>query len=502
MEVPLTALGRYEIVGLLASGGMAEVFLGRIRGPADFDRPVVLKRILPHLARQKQFVDMFLDEARIVARIRHPNVVQVHELVQEGKELFLVLEYLEGESLSSFARRSKLRAAETPPALAAHIVAQAAAGLHAAHELTNDDGEPLGLVHRDVSPQNLFLTFAGGVKVLDFGIAKALDQRSRTEAGQAKGKIEYMSPEQCRAEKLDRRSDVFALGIVLYEIVTGRRLFKRASTLGVLEAIIKEPLVPPSRVTDGVPPSLDRIVLRALARNREDRYQTAAELSRELILFSRQASPSAIFEEVLSEKMMELFEDRRLEKEDLLRRVRAGSSITELPQAEVDMSVELPTIPIEVGETELASRPKSSRAKWLAAIFAALALGGVAWFAIPKKAAPIAAASPPTATPSLVPSTAPEPATVHVAIESDPPSCDVYVNGEKKGASPLELTLAKSDGSLALEVTKPGFETFHDTFIPSTSQRLMLKLKPVAPRPRVRTTPATSKSADPLNTKW
>jgi eukaryotic-like serine/threonine-protein kinase len=236
--VEVRTLGRYEVVGHLASGGMAEVLLGRVRGPHGFERAVVLKRILPHLARMSSFVDMFLDEARIIARIHHPNVVQVHELGTEGGELFMAMEYLAGESVSSLVRRLATRNAKLDHALAAFIVAEACAGLHAAHELKTDDGALLHIVHRDVSPQNIFITFDGAVKVIDFGIAKSADRVARTEAGQLKGKLDFMSPEQCKSEPLDRRTDVFALGIVLYELLTQRRLFKRPSPAGTIKAIV------------------------------------------------------------------------------------------------------------------------------------------------------------------------------------------------------------------------------------------------------------------------
>ena len=169
-------VGRYEVAGRLATGGMAEILLGRLVGPSGFERPLVIKRILPHLAEQQSFVSMFLDEARLAAQIRHPNVVSVSELGQEGDDLYLVMEYLEGENAAGLIRRSMVTGKNTDFALCAYIVAEACAGLHAAHELTDPDGNPLRLVHRDVSPQNIFVTYGGAVKVLDFGIAKAADR--------------------------------------------------------------------------------------------------------------------------------------------------------------------------------------------------------------------------------------------------------------------------------------------------------------------------------------
>jgi len=242
-------IGRYEIVGFLAAGGMAEILLGRMVGPegTGFERPVVIKRILPHLAREKAFVDMFLDEARIVGSIRHSNVVQVQELGHEGGELYMVMNYLEGENASGLSRRVASRRETLDPALGAFIVAEACAGLHAAHELTDTEGRSRNLVHRDVSPQNIFITYRGEVSVLDFGIATAADRATHTETGAIKGKFEYMSLEQCLGMHLDRRADVFSMGVVLYELTTGHRLFKRPTQLLAFKAICDQPIVPPSR---------------------------------------------------------------------------------------------------------------------------------------------------------------------------------------------------------------------------------------------------------------
>src|SRR5258706_5437181 len=280
-------VGRYAVVGRLAMGGMAEILLGRLLGPSGFERPVVIKRILPHLAEQTAFVEMFLDEARLAARIQHRNVVQVHELGREGRNLFIAMEYLEGENAAGLVRRSLVARSDLDCRHCAFIVAEAAAGLHAAHELRDPQGRPLGLVHRDVSPQNIFVSYAGGVKVLDFGIATAADRTTHTEVGQLKGKFEYMSPEQCRGGPIDRRRNVFALGIVLYELLTRRRLFKRSSKLAVLEAVCREPLVPPSKVVAGIPPVLEHVVMRALARNPDERFATAAEMRKELLAAMR-----------------------------------------------------------------------------------------------------------------------------------------------------------------------------------------------------------------------
>src|SRR5688572_7190193 len=252
-------IGRYDIVGPLASGGMAEILLARIVGPSGFQRPVVIKRILPHLSRQKDFVDMFLDEARIVSVIRHPNVVQVTELGHENEELFLVMEYLEGESTAGLMRRLSSRAEKLEPALAAYIVAEACAGAHAAHEQLDSTGANLGIVHRDLSPHNVFVTYGGAIKILDFGIATAADKIAKTEAGQFKGKLEYASPEQCRGAQLDRRSDIFSLGTILWELTTGFRLFKRGGAMEMLRAICEEPIPRPDTIDPEYPEELAAI---------------------------------------------------------------------------------------------------------------------------------------------------------------------------------------------------------------------------------------------------
>ncbi|MCK6536925.1 MAG: serine/threonine protein kinase [Polyangiaceae bacterium] len=341
----LSSIGRYEIVGHLAKGGMAEILLARLKGPSGFERPVAIKRILPHLAEQQRFVDMFLDEARIAAAIRHKNVVQVTDLGHTGAHLYLVMEYLEGENIASLIKRSLVEKHPLPYGITAHVIAEACAGLHAAHELCGEDGHPLGVVHRDISPQNVLVTYSGEVKVLDFGIAKALVRvAAETDTGELKGKVEYMSPEQARGQPLDKRSDLFALGIVLHEMLARRRLFKRDSVLGTFEAITKEPLVLPSQVARDCPPSLDRVVARALARDPADRYASAADMRRDLLAVVHETLGGADVERGLSKLMGDLFRERIEEKREMLRRLRAGDAPPAMPAAETDESLDIPDL--------------------------------------------------------------------------------------------------------------------------------------------------------------
>ncbi len=278
-------VGRYRIVDELGVGGMATVHLARADGPGGFQKWVALKRIHPHLAEDAQFIDMFLDEARIAARISHPNVAQVFDLGRAGNTYWLAMEYLHGEPLREVLRLIEDGAAPMPPEIAAKVCADAAEGLHAAHELRGRDGQPLGLVHRDVSPHNLFVTFEGGVKVVDFGVAKARGRLSDTHVGILKGKVAYMSPEQTRGEAIDRRTDVFALGVVLWELTTGRRLFRSDSDLETVARVQACRVPKPSSLVPGYPLALERIVMGALEPRPEARWPTARHFARELQRF-------------------------------------------------------------------------------------------------------------------------------------------------------------------------------------------------------------------------
>ncbi len=270
-----TRFGKYDLLALLATGGMAEIWLARVSGMAGFEKLVVIKRLLDKLAVENDYVEMFLDEARINARLTHSNIVQVLELGQVDGKYFMAMEFVPGLSVSQVGKRATKTLGDVPQEVACGIVAQACSGLHYAHEKTMPDGAPLNIIHRDVSPQNLILTYEGLVKVLDFGIAKADQRQSQTRTGLVKGKFSYMSPEQCLGQALDRRSDVFALGIVLFELCTARRLFKRRSTYETYTAITKADVPLPSKLNPKVHAAVEAVILRALSLKPEDRYATA-----------------------------------------------------------------------------------------------------------------------------------------------------------------------------------------------------------------------------------
>ena len=270
-------LGKYRLIAELGHGGMAEVFLAVVRGPAGFNKLVVIKQIRPQLAEDPEFLGMFLDEARLAARLSHPNVVQTNEVGQEGERYFIAMEYLEGQPLNRVLHRLQ-KSGGLPLGMHLQILCDALAGLQHAHELADYDGTPLDVVHRDVTPHNVFVTYDGQVKVVDFGIAKALNSSSETRSGVLKGKVAYMAPEQARGERVDRRADVFSVGVMLWEAATGKRLWKGVPDITILQRLLSGAIPSPREVRPDVPEALDQIVTRALSHHREDRYATAAEL--------------------------------------------------------------------------------------------------------------------------------------------------------------------------------------------------------------------------------
>jgi serine/threonine-protein kinase len=285
-------LGRYRICLKVATGGMANVYLACVDGPNEnggLRRVVALKVLHPNLTADPQFVDMFFDEARVASLIHHPFVCNVIDFGAAEGTYFLAMELLVGESLKKIRRAIARRAAETDPArhaaYVARVLADSCEGLHAAHELCDARGRPLEVVHRDVAPDNLFVTYDGVVKVVDFGVAKLAHARHRTRTGIIKGKMDYIAPELLRGDRADRRADVWGLGVVLWEMLTLKRLFHRPTDVATLGAVLGSEVTPPSKVRAGLPEELDHIVLRALARDPDLRYPSARDLGRDLTRF-------------------------------------------------------------------------------------------------------------------------------------------------------------------------------------------------------------------------
>jgi serine/threonine protein kinase len=274
-------MGKYHLIAELARGGMGNVYLAALCGPGGFNKLLVLKELKPELSDDETYVAMFLEEARLAARLVHPNIVQTNEVSSEDKRHYMTMEYLDGRSLSRVVRRFA-REGGFPIGAQLRIIGDALLGLHYAHELRGFDGEPLGIVHRDVSPLNLMVTFDGQAKLLDFGIAKAVDSSLETKAGVLKGRIAYMAPEQACSSKIDRRADIYSMGVLLWEAAAGRRLWPGMSEVEILSRVLREGAPRLREVLPDAPQALDAICARAMARDCEDRYATAAELLEDL----------------------------------------------------------------------------------------------------------------------------------------------------------------------------------------------------------------------------
>ncbi len=274
--------GKYTLLDRLAVGGMAEIFLARQAGMEGFEKTLVIKRILPSLTRVEGFVAMFLNEARLASQLTHPNIVQIHELGRIGDSYFIAMEYLFGRDMARIIPKAAALGIPFPHVYALKIAASVCEGLYYAHQKADAWGNALHIVHRDVTPENVFVSFDGMVKVLDFGIAKARGQVGQTQVGEIKGKLAYMSPEQCLGQPLDQRSDVFSVGVVLYEWLTGYRLFTGDSEVAVLKSITDGKIYGPSYFKPDIPPEVEHVVMRALEKDRDKRYASAWDMQRDL----------------------------------------------------------------------------------------------------------------------------------------------------------------------------------------------------------------------------
>lgn len=472
-------IGRYELLSKLATGGMGEIFLARLAGEGGFEKLIVLKRLLPELVASEHFVAMFLDEARIAAKLSHPNVCEVYELGNVDGQYFIAMQYLEGVPFTEAMRREDAGDEDEFLSLVASALQQACEGLHHAHELTGADGELLQVVHRDVSPSNLFVTTDGQTKVLDFGIAKARGATSQTEQGMIKGKYAYMSPEQVRGEQLDQRSDVFALGIVLFEAITGTRLFKRDSDYLVAKAILEEPIPRADAVRSTVPEALADVTARALARDRDERVASARELGA-AVAAAVEPMPTVEVGAVVRRRFAGELSSKRAEYE-------AASALAEAA-----------TLPREAPTRYIGPPRTAARRRGIAvALFGLVAVAAVAavWTmragdATPAKSPPVArpsiaadagtrpvvtaitfdASPPPTADATAAPhkradreppKTQPPPKNGFISIDSDP-YATIYVDDRRAGITPLIEHSARAGRRRVRAVLKSGREKeFH-----------------------------------------
>ncbi len=320
MEFPV-AYGKYHLLERIAVGGMAEVFLAKAFGVAGFERLLVIKRILPHMAEDREFIDMFVDEARIASTLNHSGIAQILELGQEDAAYFIAMEFIHGRDLGRLQERLRKNKRVMPIPIAVLVVSRLCEALEYAHRKTDSAGNSLRIIHRDVSPGNVLISYDGDVKLIDFGIAKAQNRMGRTTAGTLKGKFGYMSPEQVRGLPLDHRSDIFAAGIILYELLTGERLFAGESDFGTLEKVRNATVTPPSTYNRRIPRELERVVLRALAREPEERYEWASDLQQDLsryLMFEGSLTTG----KSLAAFMRELFAEDLLRENEKLRLYR------------------------------------------------------------------------------------------------------------------------------------------------------------------------------------
>ncbi len=439
--------GKYVLIRKLAEGGMAEIYLAKQLGAEGFERDVVIKCMLDHFTQHREFVSMFLDEARLAARLHHPNIVQITDLGVADNRYFICMEYLAGEDLDAVIAAAHYKGQGVPIPIAARIILSVLEGLEFAHGY-QEQGQPAELVHRDISPSNIFVTYQGTVKVLDFGIAKASSRVTQTQPGLLKGKWGYMSPEQARGEQqLDARSDLFSLGVTFHELLTARRVFERDTEIGVLLALMDQPIPPPSTHRPEIPPALDRIVMRALERRREDRYASAAEMRADLEEFLR-GTPSIPGVSQLAQYMVGTFGPADVERKTKIPSLSELGAHTLLqpqeeligtektlvrpsdphgvpavsPQAlQTHISQGIPTGPLPAIVTVPASPPPARSTGLSIAIgalgaVALLALGGGAvWYFMPRATPPapvsVVTAPVPSPTPTVVPAPTPAPPT-------------------------------------------------------------------------------------------
>jgi serine/threonine protein kinase len=472
--------GKYTLFERIGRGGMADVYKGRIQGPAGFERVFVIKRILPHLSDEPTFIKMFVEEAKLSARLNHPNIVQIFELGAVEGEYFISMEYIRGRDLAETMRAIWKTMGPPRPEVVAYIGREACRALSYAHHLTDDNGRPLRMIHRDVSPSNIMMSYEGAVKLLDFGIAKALGEAPETtKSGTMKGKYAYMAPEQTEGEDVDARIDIFSCGIVLHEVLTGRRLFKGANDVQTIERVRRCEVPRPSLQNPLCPPELDAILLKALARNRDDRFSDAAEMADALddVVHAARFQPSH-----LAHLLYELFPIEGGAAPTARPTTQTSSHIT---GSSVPSSMRSPTVP-PVTRTvppplsastadELSIKPKT---RWGVPVAAAVALaaGGLILWKGPQlrqkgDAPAVTSAGDPARR-------------FHVFVKSEPAGADIYFAGNMRpvAATPVALPIDLNGvASVKIILRKSGYEDF-EQFI-STDDPVSINLIPMGEVP-------------------
>ncbi len=485
---------KFAVVCELGQGGMADVLLAIARGPAGFNKLVVLKQIRGNLARDERFLQMLFDEARLSAQLNHPNIVQTNEVGIDADRHYVAMEYLEGQSLSSVLRRLGATTRELSIGLSLRIAADALAGLHYAHELSDLSGRPLQITHCDVSPHNLFITYAGQVKVLDFGLAKALSSSVETTSGEVRGKLYYMAPEQAAARPVDRRSDIFSLGVVLWEMLTGRPLWSGHTDIAVA-CHLRFGEIP--RITSGardLPKSVVQVCAKALAFRPEDRFETAADFRAELVAILDELYPR-VTNEVLGDLVTELFAQERTEVRGLIE-----ARFAEL-RAEPSLSEELSVLE-QREQPGAGHRAPSPKARWPHAVFLSLTmltLGAlvVALLMIRSQQAPLPApASSRAARPAATTVT---PALVSVEVRAHPEHARIYWDQRPVEGNPFRGRLVADGAIHDIRAEAPGYLPYSTSIRLSRDATLDFALTAL-PSARVRKTARPRPRAQPRGT--
>jgi len=469
--------GQYEVLERIAAGGMAELSRARLSGVQGFEKIVAIKKILPHLADNDEFLTMFADEAKLAAQLNHPNIVHIFDLGKiEAGGYFIAMEYVEGRDLRSLLQSARDVGAPLPTPLAVYVASKIAAALDYAHRRRDSEGRELNIVHRDVSPPNILISYEGDIKLCDFGIAKAASKASQTQSGALKGKVQYMSPEQAWGRPLDRRSDIFSLGCVLYEMLTEQKLFGGDTDLSVLEKVRAAQVAPPSTLNPEVGKNLDAVVLKALAREPEDRYGNASDMLRDLeaVLYSYSPAPGsadlAIYlhrlqaeESAASESRARAAASPAPEEAEKKRKskgapvVRRGSTAPKIvvppgpspaPQPPAKEPGQAGVFGSFPPPTKVAAEKKSRTPLYAAIVAAAVVLAGVAWW-MSRRSTPVPAAAPrPTAAPAAQPTTVPLAAAAPTAAPAmDPKAIEDEVQ--------RQLAARRKEIQKALDAPKP-----------------------------------------------
>jgi serine/threonine-protein kinase len=463
---------------------MSNVFLAVASGPGGVNKLVVLKALLPDLSTEPYALAMFLDEARLAAQLNHPNVVQTYEVGTEGDRHVIVMEYLEGQSLSGATRRANQAGVPLPLGLHLRIIINALEGLHYAHELAAYDGAPLQLVHRDVSPQNVFVTYDGQVKVLDFGIAKATSSSTHTATGIVKGKIAYMAPEQIIGEAVDRRADLYSVGCMLWSAATGQKLWGDTPDVHIMRRVINGDVPTPQSVAPGCDDELNRIILKALASEPRNRYSTALELQHDLEQYVERAGIVAKQKDI-ARYLSDLFADTRAQLKALVERQLTliqtdNSSISRergpLPSGTGPV-VESGSQSVNTKLAEQAQPEKPSSKRGLTTALVLIGLLGLSAFAWGKLRGAELSTAPEKAA-SQAPQAPAGPARVSVTFQVTPSEAKLYLDGELLPSNPTTKLILADGAAHALRAEAPGYAESTREFSPTKDMMLELALSP------------------------